>query len=89
MIAVIDLCEIAKRGRSIEPEGAPHETSQVLQKSLMSLFNDGFGRARIARELNLPTAELEQLLFGLAMTGIEGGNQSTTPSSAAKLQRIK
>jgi Zn-dependent peptidase ImmA (M78 family)/DNA-binding XRE family transcriptional regulator len=85
------LCiEIAKRGRDIEPETTSRETSQILQKVFGLLYQEGFTRARIAQALSLPTSELEQLLFGLALAGIEGGNQtSASRSSPAKLQRMK
>lgn len=84
------LCiEISKRGRDSEPETAPRETSQILQKTLSLLYQEGFTRSRIALSLSLPTPELEQLLFGLALAGIEGGNQNESRSSPAKLRRMK
>jgi hypothetical protein len=46
-------------------------------------------RAKIAQALCIPTSELEQLLFGLAMTGIEGGKRSTTGTAPTQLQRVK
>jgi Zn-dependent peptidase ImmA (M78 family) len=84
------LCiEIAKRGRHIEPDQAPRETSQILQKALVLLYSEGMNRAKIAQALCIPTSELEQLLFGLAMTGIEGGKRSTTGTAPTQLQRVK
>ncbi|WP_321473456.1 XRE family transcriptional regulator [uncultured Paludibaculum sp.] len=69
------LCvEIAKRGfRSAEPEEAPRETSLLVPKLLAALQQEGISRARIAAELGIPIAELRELLFGLAMTDIDGG----------------
>ena len=83
------LCvEIAKRGRNIEPDEAPRETSQILQKALKLLHQEGMGRSSVAQKLNLPVAELENLLFGLAMGGIDGGGKrSTVPP--AQLHRVK
>lgn len=69
--------EIAKRGRSFEPNQAQRETSAVLPKIFGVLFEEGITRSQIARELSLPISELEQLLFGLAMTGIVGGGKRT------------
>lgn len=84
------LCiEIAKRGRNTEPEEAPRETSLVLPRVLAALYEDGFSRARIANELCISSAELEQLVFGLAMTGIEGGRQQPPQQSRVQLERVK
>lgn len=84
------LCvEISKRGRSIEPEEAPRETSLILPRILAALYEESVSRAQIAHELSLPTSELEQLLFGLAMTGIEGGRQQAARQPPAGLKRVK
>lgn len=84
------LCiEIAKRGRNTEPDEAPRETSLVLPRVLAALYEDGFSRARIANELCIPSSELEQLIFGLAMTGIEGGRQQSPRQSRTHLERVK
>lgn len=77
------LCiEIAKNGyRTREPNEAPHETSQILEKVLAALYQEGLSRSKIARLLSLPPSELEQLMFGLVMTGIEGGKQTSRRAS--------
>lgn len=78
--------EIAKRGKHIEPNEAPRESSLLLPKIMGCLYDEGITRAQIARELHIPTAELEQLLFGLTMTGIKGGGkQKTSPKAALNL----
>jgi hypothetical protein len=59
----------------------------ILKTLLASLFSDGISRPRIAEELTIPTEELEQLLFGLTMTGIKGGGHGR--KSSAKLSRVK
>lgn len=79
--------EIAKKGKSFEPNEAPRETSVLLPKMFSSLYEDGLSRAHIARELAIPTSELEQLLFGLTLTGIVGGGRRTTDK--ANLNRVK
>ena len=79
--------EISKRGKSYEPQPIPRESSVVLKAIFASLYDDGINRGRIAEELTIPTEELEQLLFGLTMTGINGGGHG--PKGKANLSRIK
>jgi Zn-dependent peptidase ImmA (M78 family)/DNA-binding XRE family transcriptional regulator len=70
--------ELSKRGyRTSEPEALKRETSLVLPMALGRLYEEGYTRSRIAHELGLPVSELENLLFSLVMTGLEGGG---TPS---------
>ena len=84
------LCiEISKRGGNLESEEAPKETSLILPKVLAALYADGISRTQIARALSLPPSELEQLLFGLAMTGITGGRSRILPRPPADLRRVK
>jgi Zn-dependent peptidase ImmA (M78 family)/DNA-binding XRE family transcriptional regulator len=84
------LCvEIAKRGRDKEPEEAPRETSLILPRTLAALYEEGVTRAQIAQALCLPSAELEQLLFGLAITGIDGGRRQSQSQSPTNLTRVK
>jgi Zn-dependent peptidase ImmA (M78 family)/transcriptional regulator with XRE-family HTH domain len=86
------LCvQIAKSGfRLREPDEAPREVSQVLPKVFGSLYEEGITRARIASELKVPLSELEQLVFGLAMTGLSSGKpQSHSHAKKAVLTRIK
>jgi hypothetical protein len=69
------LCvQIAQLGyRKNEPEEAALETSQVLAKVFSALHEEGLARNRVARELQILTSELDQLLMGLVLTGIAGG----------------
>jgi hypothetical protein len=69
------LCvQIAQLGyRKNEPEEAARETSQVLAKVFSALHEEGLARNRVARELQILTSELDQLLMGLVLTGIAGG----------------
>ena len=84
--------QIAKHGyRKDEPESAPRETSQVLGKVLAGLRDEGISKAEIAGELHVTVGELDDLVFGLAVTGVQGsqlqsakkGNQKST------LRRVK
>ena len=66
--------QIAKNGyRTREPREAPRETSQLLPKIFSALYTEGTTRAHVARTLFIPQSELEQLMFGLTMTGVNGG----------------
>ena len=81
--------EISTRGREYEPNETPRETSLILPKILGDLYADGVTRAQIARELTIPLPELEQLLFGLTMTGVVGGKRTSAKSRPSHLTRIK
>jgi Zn-dependent peptidase ImmA (M78 family)/DNA-binding XRE family transcriptional regulator len=80
--------EISKHGKSFEPNEASREISALLPKMFSALYEDGMSRTHIARELAIPTSELEQLLFGLTMTGIIGGGRKT-PLRNTELSRVK
>lgn len=83
--------ELSKRGyRTSEPEGLERETSLVLPMALGHLYEEGYTRSRIAYELGLPLSELENLLFSLVMTGLEGGRtRSGENTSKANLKLVK
>lgn len=68
------LCiEIGKRGyRRQEPNEAQRETSQVLAKVLAALRDENISKVSIADDLCVPAEEIEQLVFGLALTGLTG-----------------
>ncbi|MBX5242018.1 XRE family transcriptional regulator [Rhizobium sp. NLR22b] len=59
--------------RTSEPFGVQREQSVVWQKVLTALWNERITKTEIAERLSVPTAEIENLLFGLAgaisMTG--------------------
>ena len=69
--------EIAKRGyRSHEPDEMQQKHSQVLEKVFASLRQDGVTKADVASKLHLPSDEVDALVFGLALSTIEGGTTS-------------
>jgi Zn-dependent peptidase ImmA (M78 family)/DNA-binding XRE family transcriptional regulator len=84
------LCmQIAKHGyRTREPNSAPREVSQVLAKVFASLSSEGISRSQIAKELAVPKTEIEQLIFGLAISSVEGGGKSTGRQERPKLQLV-
>jgi hypothetical protein len=64
---------------------------QVLAKVLAAFHQDGISRGHLARILNLYQFELDQLLFGLVMTGIKGGRRTMTGNDSERpiLTRVK
>ena len=74
--------EISKRGfRTHEPDEAPRETSQVLAKVFAALRDDSVAKRDIAAQLHITQEEIEQLVFGLAVTGLTG---TSGPSRSRK-----
>jgi hypothetical protein len=76
--------------QSTSANEAPRETSQLLSAMFASLYREGISRAQVARNLAIPRSELESLMFGLAMTAIEG-KRSAEPNSAvhSRLSLVK
>ncbi len=68
------LCiDIAKYGRTREPEGLPRESSQVLSKVFASLRDAGATKGHVARELGIYSEDLDALIFGLTMSSAADG----------------
>jgi Zn-dependent peptidase ImmA (M78 family)/DNA-binding XRE family transcriptional regulator len=71
--------EIATRGyRKKEPEEGQRETSQMLAKVFAALREEGITRGDIAKTLSVYAEEIDQLVFGLALTSLTGGKQSAS-----------
>jgi Zn-dependent peptidase ImmA (M78 family) len=72
------LCiEISSRGyRKHEPEEAPRESSQILAKVFSALRTEKVSKDDIARELNVYVEEINQLVFGLALTAVNGASST-------------
>ena len=65
--------EISKRGyRKAEPHGAQREASQVLHKVFSVLRVDGVTKHAIAEDLKIHPQDINELVFGLALTALEG-----------------
>lgn len=86
-----NLCiEIAKHGyRTQEPEEAAPESSQMLPKLLNVLREGGVSRSRLARYLNISDSHLEELMFGLVMTTIDGGHRGSPELTTAAHSNLK
>ena len=85
------LCiEIAQRGyHRAEPNEAPRETSQIFKKIFSALREDGLTRSDIAESLAVHVQELDDLVFGLALTALDGDGQTTTRPRRPVLQVIE
>jgi Zn-dependent peptidase ImmA (M78 family) len=69
--------EISKRGyRKAEPDGAPREASQILHKVFASLRADGITKHAVAEALKVRAEDVDELVFGLALTSLDGTAQS-------------
>ncbi|MDX8469792.1 XRE family transcriptional regulator [Mesorhizobium sp. VK25A] len=78
--------EIASRGyRKTEPAGGPREVSQILQKVFAALREDGIGKHDIACALNVHAEDVDELVFGLALTGLNGSGRPPTPKRRPEL----
>lgn len=70
--------EMSSRGfRRQEPEGLPPETSALWPQIFTSLWRDRMTRDHIAEELNVPSSELDAILFGLTGQNLDGGRVAT------------
>jgi len=81
--------ELGKRDRTKEPNEIPRETSQVLPKVFSKLYEEKVSRSDVAHSLSIPRAELEQLMFGLTITAIEGGGKGTSQARRAQLRLVE
>jgi Zn-dependent peptidase ImmA (M78 family)/DNA-binding XRE family transcriptional regulator len=82
--------DLQKRGyRTNEPEGIEKEKSEVWQQVFDDLRLQGLSKTDLARELSIPSKEIDNLVFGLvSMLAIDGGGQSTGKASA-KLHLVR
>jgi Zn-dependent peptidase ImmA (M78 family)/DNA-binding XRE family transcriptional regulator len=66
--------------RRSEPNGIPHETSQVLAKVFRSLREDRETPAAIAESIGISTEELQAHVFGLTLTAVNGAGSKAAPT---------
>lgn len=66
--------ELGRLGyRSGEPGGIQRESSQVFAKVFSALRAEGLSLAEVAGDLHVKPADLNEAVFGLVVTGLEGG----------------
>lgn len=71
--------EISTRGyRKKEPDEGPRESSQILKKVFAAMRDESVSKNDIAGDLCVPAEELEQLVFGLTLTGLSGSGDGGT-----------
>jgi Zn-dependent peptidase ImmA (M78 family)/DNA-binding XRE family transcriptional regulator len=87
------LCiDIAKRGfRTQEPFEIKRETSQIYAKVFSALRDEGISKRDIANELSVLPEEVEQLVFGLVITGVSGDKVQATinPQKRPNLRLVR
>lgn len=67
------MIDISRRGlRTHEERAIPPEGSQVLSKVLDVMRGEGMSAVGIASELRVPPEELNKVVFGLVLMGVEG-----------------
>lgn len=71
-----------------EPNGIPHESSQLLTKAMQQLRSHGLGPQSIATDLGLNTTEVQAYMLGLTPTALPGSQTSGTRSRSFHLQLV-
>ena len=81
--------EIAEKGYRIkEPAGIQRETSRVWEKMFASLRSGGVLKEDIARDLSIPTQEIEKLVWGLVTIGVTTDGPVIPSSRRATLRLV-
>jgi|JI10StandDraft_1071094.scaffolds.fasta_scaffold05035_7 Zn-dependent peptidase ImmA (M78 family)/DNA-binding XRE family transcriptional regulator len=82
--------EMQRRGyRTSEPQPTEtRESSLVLAMAFGELRESGIDRDDVARMLRWPRRELEALVFGLAVSLVQGGGERTARPAAAHLRLV-
>ena len=84
-----ELCiEISRLGRDRELDSIDRESSQVLEKVLGALRAEGIGQAQIADALHMYQHDLDDLIFGLTVSVIEGGGETDMPVGRRHLRAV-
>ena len=82
--------ELSSRGfRKREPNECQRESSQVLQKVFTAMRSESISKGDIATELCVPAQDLDELVFGLALTGISGGGIKSVKGPAPQLRLVE
>lgn len=80
------LCiEAGKRGFRSREDDIPAESSQLLGKVIKTLRDEGMPLTGIAQELDVDPQDLDDLLFGLALTAMDGAGEATLGRARLRL----
>ncbi|MFC4034455.1 helix-turn-helix domain-containing protein [Streptomyces polygonati] len=82
--------ELSSRGyRTDEPQGLKkRETSQILTKVFQGLRATGVRPSTVAAELGITMDELNTMLFGLTITAVDGGGETTASDGKRALALV-
>jgi Zn-dependent peptidase ImmA (M78 family) len=82
--------ELGRRGyRGQEPDGTQRETSQLLSKVFLSLRKKGVSISEVARDLLISPEDLNQYVFGLVLTVLEGNHSGQGGAGRPELRLVK
>jgi len=83
------LTQLGYRGGEPDKKPSPRESSQVLEKAFALLRQHGLSATTIARDLSIHPEALHELVFGLVLTPVAGGNSGSGRREAAGLTVIQ
>lgn len=75
--------------RSGEPSGGVRETSKLLEKAFALLRQKNISLSDVARELRLHPTTLRELLFGITLTAVNGGQDMSVTAPRPNLQVLR
>jgi Zn-dependent peptidase ImmA (M78 family)/DNA-binding XRE family transcriptional regulator len=78
----------AKGFRKNEPDSAPREMSQALEKVFHQLREEGVSKRDVAKALGWPVREVDALVFGLILAARGGGAASTGSKRGDQLKLV-
>jgi hypothetical protein len=82
--------ELGRRGyRDHEPDGAQRESSQLLTKVFLSLRKRGVSINEVARDLSISPEDLNNYVFGLVLTVLEGNHSGQGETSRPALRLVE
>lgn len=84
------IIELTSRGfRTAEPGGITPERSKFFTQLFGLMREDGFNLRRVASELNLHPRFLDECVFGLSISSVEGGAERSHPRRNGHLRMVK
>ena len=82
------LSQMGYRSGEPDPDPAPRESSQVLDKAFALLRDRGITASTIARDLAVHSESVRELVFGLVLTSIDGGRTGDSQSRQPTLRLV-